>query len=345
MDRVTTTSESKPNTTLSGNAGVDKLWIAVQEGIDVQWPMSLLERANEAGSPSERIGLEAVRGADLSGIAEQIGRDSGLHLLVFYRSAPEYVASAMEKGQAPSKALGQWTLEAESLVAAIRRIRRRVSVIEHAPAMAAPSEVIAHLNQRLGLALSSGVTGDGAAVSQAGPLQRMIAAYAVQSEPAARRLQSELAAMALPVHAGSEAIPSADQAWSALTSTQSAPRQASDQLAREKDEIESNRQRVLQERDKLKHERNELKEENDLLLRNLHQVQEELESFYLEGGELEKKLRKTSTEKQRAEKKLRDVEFRLTTKDRKIEAMRRSLSWRLTKPLRGVSKLLKRRSS
>lgn len=338
MDRVKTTTESGAGTAFSTGTGIEKLLITAQAGSEFESSMALLERVNDATSPASRIALESVPASDVSRVVERLEHDSGIHLLVFYLSAPDYVSAAIDNGQAPSEALAQWLVEVETLVSAIRRIRRRVSVIDHAMALAAPSEMVAHLNERLGLALSSAATVDDAAAAagEAGPLQRMIAAYAVQNDHSARRMQSELAAMTLPIHDGNAHVPSADQAWSSLGSVQTEPRAKPGQFAREGEDPESKRDRAVKERD-------ELKEENDLLLRNLHQVQEELESFYLEGGELEKKLRKTSTEKQRAEKKLRDVEFRLTTKDRKIEAMRRSLSWRLTKPLRAVSKLFKRR--
>lgn len=81
----------------------------------------------------------------------------------------------------------------------------------------------------------------------------------------------------------------------------------------------------------------ELKEENELLLLQLHQVQEELESYYLTNLDLEKKASKQS----KLEKENRVLQQRAQVLSQKIDNMRHSKSWKLTKPLRGFTKLFK----
>lgn len=79
-------------------------------------------------------------------------------------------------------------------------------------------------------------------------------------------------------------------------------------------------------------ESDQLKEENELLMLQLHQVQEELESYYLQLLETKEALNSRDST---IERELADTRYTLTR-------IRRSLSWRLTKPLRDIRDFFRR---
>jgi hypothetical protein len=83
----------------------------------------------------------------------------------------------------------------------------------------------------------------------------------------------------------------------------------------------------------------DLAEENELLLLQLHQVQEELESHFLANRSLERKLRgqeKLSQQSVGLQQELLSIHQELVTSRAEVNALRESLSWRLTAPLRKI---------
>ena len=78
----------------------------------------------------------------------------------------------------------------------------------------------------------------------------------------------------------------------------------------------------------------DLKEENELLLQQLHHVQEELEAYYLDGRDWDQKYHKAEAARKKLEKDYNSALQRANALQQRIEKMRASRSWRITRPLR-----------
>ena len=99
------------------------------------------------------------------------------------------------------------------------------------------------------------------------------------------------------------------------------------------------------ENTELKTELSDLREENELLLLQLHQVQEELESYYLRNLELE--IRANSvlevTANPVASSSDNEKDENLKSLQRRLKLIQNSMSWRMTAPLRAMTRFLLRR--
>src|SRR5690606_13527608 len=110
------------------------------------------------------------------------------------------------------------------------------------------------------------------------------------------------------------------------------------------------------ESESLRKQVDELREENELLMLQMHQLQEELESYYLELQRtkldrvdakeievLQRELKEARKDREKADRRARRLKKALKASSESIEAMQRSTSWRVTRPLRFVSRIFEGR--
>lgn len=215
--------------------------------------------ADGSGGQAAGRGLDCVLAADL---ASALADPGGAAVLVALRAPRHQLAEAVAAGRAPSEALAGWAAMAWAVLAACRRHRRRVTLIDLDRAVADPGALAQALERRLGCALAPvpplgpsptprpgpQVTVGGAVVPgrQDGPqgddsaLALVLADSVLAADPVARRLAAELEAMVLdPGGAGPQGaqagnpgegnpggVDLADRAFAALQAAQAAARAA-----------------------------------------------------------------------------------------------------------------------
>lgn len=346
--------------------------LVVQSGLDPQPLIEVLRNAGlrdgggpTAGSEATAPALHVYRQADGLDEATRWLREQPNTLLLLAYSAPIPTVAAriaLDADMPPERAVTDWMEQVEPMLAAFRRARRRMVLVEYAAAVARPGPLVDALGERLGLSLSAPAKShapDQSAEETADPVHRLIADRACQHDIRSRQLVAELEASAIPVN-GAGTSSAID-----LSSTLHAYRKQSGQPAEEltalKEENEvlqeqlqearNNLEQVFEQKrdldqkikrleeqsahqeDRLEKQQSEiannseLKEENELLLMQLHQVQEELESYFLDNRELNQKLDKLRAENKALERKARRA-------NNMLDDVHGSVSWKITAPLR-----------
>ena len=92
---------------------------------------------------------------EASSVASLADRDDGTPVLQLHLGPAAAMARAVAAGQAPAEALAAWTAETGALLAACRRMRRRITLLELGHAAAATPALAEALGARLGLTLSA----------------------------------------------------------------------------------------------------------------------------------------------------------------------------------------------
>ncbi len=314
--------------------------------------VALKDHLSRIGLSGDAPTLHAVKGEDPQALSDWLEKYPQGHCLVFWRSPVAAVARAMAEGVAPDEALNQWLGQAETLMGAVRRNRRRTTLVESSMAQAHPGMLAERLAQRLALSLStsSNITGPSEDLD---PIETLIAERTVVTNALAHRIAQELEATALPLGAGKDdLLPDPLTAWQSHRTHEKVVRADYERVRSENRELRQERQALKRQLDEQEassgsnqaRDQLELKEENDLLLQQLHNVQEELESYYLESREHQQKYQKAESERKKLERECNSALQRAGMLQNKIDAMRKSRSWRLTKPLR-AGNLLKRKKA
>lgn len=296
------------------------LYVAGPPEVSIKPLTQKLEQAGiarqSAGPDHHSFQWQPVTDGGLHHIEPHLKERADAHLLLFYQAPAIVLAESMGNDCSPDDALADWLESIEAMLAVVRQNRRRITLVEMTLAQQHPASLLDRLNQRLSLSLSKWQGGAASQPKELDPVHLLIAQNAVLTNTNARRLASELQATALPIGNESSLLPDSLSAWNTynqgIKMAEARPVQAN--------------------------EFEELKEENELLLLQLHQVQEELESYYLTNLDLEKKTSKQS----KLEKENRVLQQRAQVLSQKIDNMRQSKSWKITKPLRGFTKLFKR---
>lgn len=249
--------------------------------------------------------------AGIADLAQWLADVPFAHLLLLHQRPERPVAGAIANGEAVDDALAEWRRTAEALLAVCRRDRRRVSLLNAHAAVAAPGECLARLGNRLKQRLPKASTSAVDTTPETPVMERAIAALAVQQSEDTQALLSELEASSLPV---------GDPLSLVLPDTESVVQAFSTHNARQ-----------------------QLEEENELLLMQLQQVQEELESYYFGYQEIEQKCKAAEDERASYKKKSEELERsnryyrdQLQRAQHNIADIKKSLSWKLTIPLRAV---------
>lgn len=283
---------------------------------------ALTDHLGRIGLPGDAPALDAIKGLDPRAVSDWLEAHPQGHCLIFWHSPVSAVARAMAEGLAPDEGLAQWLDRAEALMRAVRGNRRRTTLVESSLAQARPDRLVECLGQRLALSLTASPTTTGTS-EELDPIEMLIAERAVVSNARAHRIDQELEATSLPLGtAKGDLLPDPMTAWQSHCGHGKGDGGSHSNQADQLD----------------------LKEENDLLLQQLHNVQEELESYYLESRESQQKYQKAESERKKLERECNSALQRAGMLQNKIDAMRKSRSWRLTKPLR-IGNLFKRKKS
>lgn len=255
-------------------------------------------------------GAGAVEVKELDSVIEQLERDPNFRAVIVFPNPVLELGDRLEAGEPFEQGIATWSAAMEGVLAAFRRDRRRITLVDGEAARRAPDRLIPLLNER-SLALPGQAAGAVQALARAAELKHLIAAQALALDETAAALHTELVASALPLG------PAYDIDLDALFEEQRAGANAAEQA--------------------------DLRAENEQLSIQLSRVREELEARVVENRTLEKiRLAKNSLEEELEESREAWSEERKALGDKlswaadDLAAMRQSLSWRLTSPLRRV---------
>jgi len=278
-------------------------------GVRIEPLLGILDTAGLGSQSTHSPSLEALVELNAEALEVRLQKDSEVHLLLFFRSPLPLLSEGMKQGRTPDDILSDWVQTTKALLAVIRRYRRRMTLIETTHASLHPTDFIQRLSQRLGLSLTCAAQAETRRLEDGDAMHLLIAQAAVQGNPHARQLASELQATALPIGSEDCLRPTAASAWAAF-------------------------QECLERVEAKSEEQSDLKEENELLLLQLHQVQEELESYYLENRSFDRIHDKLQHEIETLKRELQEAKEEMWIHRRAAHYMRNSISWRITRPLR-----------
>ncbi len=321
---------------------------------------------NGAGLPGAPMLLAQKDIGGLEQLSDRVSASPDVHLLVFVPIPILDIARRMADGSAPRQALSQWLDEAGKILTLVRSFRRRSSVFFFEAALSNPGGFVGALGQRLHLELDFREPEDLTPELPKAVL-RMLAENALWQSPEARNLAAELEATALPIPTKQDfLLPAADQVFSEYRKTVDTPAQMARELREEngllleqlqrvqqkmeaftaekksiedrlssaeqyKADLENTRRQLeaLQNQEHLSPKLKDLEEENELLLHQLHHVQEELETYYLKSQDTDRQLADCRNE-------LAHVHDELNIANSAVNALRNSLSWKITGPMRAI---------
>ena len=255
-------------------------------------------------------GAGAEEVSDLDAIVERLERDPAFKAVIVFPNPVLELGDRLKDGASFEQEIATWRATVERMLAVFRRDRRRITLVDEDAARGAPDRLLPLLNER-SLGLQGQPAESGQARSRAAELKHLIAAQALGLDDATAVFQTELEASALPLG------PAYRIDFDALFREQQAGANAAEQA--------------------------DLRAENEQLQIQLSRVREELEAHVVENRKLEKiRLAKNSLEEELEESREAWSEERKALADKlswtadDLAAMRQSLSWRLTSPLRRI---------
>lgn len=263
-----------------------------------------------AGLSTTIEGLHRVDGKGLEVVRAWLDNGAERHCLIFWRVPCVAIAYGMKEGIAPDQALAQWKTIAKQLSVLIRRNRHRITLAETTQAELKPGMLAMRLNQRFDLGLTRPEAPAAVPMDQ-GVIEVLIARSAVLADKQVRRLAAKLQEVSLPLAPNyHDLLPHPRDAW----------RQLEEMKSSQKARVSIANQ--------------DLQEENELLVQQLHEVQEELEFYYLECTKFHQKYERAEAERKKLERDRNAALKQCEVLQKRIDAMRASRSWRITKPLR-----------
>ncbi|MEM9313831.1 MAG: hypothetical protein AAGA95_04330 [Pseudomonadota bacterium] len=256
----------------------------------------------------------------LDDLEKSLQQDTKKHAIVVYANPVMVLGDKLQAGGGMTEATANWRDSTERLLSLFRRDRRRITLIDGHAAQRAPELLERLLGDRLSRQLD--LAGKPQTDDEPAGLPQLVAAQALHQDEVAAALVSELEASSLPLGPAYRIDVDALIADGLSHATKGA--------------VET------------------MREENDLLMLQLHQVQEELEIQCSKNRRLQEEQREIRAGAKKAAL-VRDgvqAEFNEAREawgaDRKaladelewnastLTALRRSLSWRLTAPVRRV---------
>lgn len=273
----------------------------------------------------------------------------GIRILL--HSRPEIaVAHAIEAGQQPRDAVEAWRNAAEQMLAFYKRNRATTAMVEVSSAVRDPRAFARALEHHLDLKMKG-------SLPKLTPPEQQTSANQVQaSELIAANdelssLLAELEACTLPLEHGTFRSPGVQilelykqlhEATPDLTVEQlEESTRLLETLAQLEDGFENERDEHLRTKSALE----EVREENDLVMRQLFDVQEELEHYYLAVKQKDKALEASrtainqkNTKLKRMTAEMRQLRAQVSALEAGLAKLHRSVSWRLTAPIRLLAK-------
>lgn len=281
---------------------------SVPEKETEQW---LLPNAKEDELPTPSDGgvpLLAVgeRIFDMN-LPELLSSSHDIQVLLVYDRPEVSVAKAVGEGEGPTESLKKWQNQVEAILNAYRSERRKVHLVSAEQIAQNPVSFADAIKKHIGLDGSNRLPPCEYQLDKSLEIYQLVGHQMVLQTDRARKLAEEFEASSIP-----------------LGERFDSPVFDCERIFR------SVKPGVIAE-DSL----TDLENENELLLIQLHQVQEELESYYLENQE-------EAIRSQKLEDLLKEKERELWQYIRTLHQLRQSRSWRITKPLRVMTKLLTR---
>ncbi|MCC5860260.1 MAG: hypothetical protein JJT90_19080 [Ectothiorhodospiraceae bacterium] len=297
-----------------------------------------LTALREAGQPWHHSAVASVQEA-----AALLETKPEAYLLVVYDAPEDEICKGIEMGQLPSQALANWKNPIEGLLDIYDLYYNRMTLAKSELVLRYPRHLMECLSNRSGINLGSidfeGLRESSNQLNQNGFQQlfcRLLALNALQDE-SARNTVNRLEACSLPVEKASSFMGQLDDLCLGFKSMEFYNSSLGEDILSLRDD-ETDFDRICRE--------------NELLIESLHKAQEELEFFLLKDKQTQRNIdnEKNNTNKEN-EKLKREIERKnaklheFSNKNKnlasKLDAMRRSKSWRLTAPLRAMTRVLR----
>lgn len=260
------------------------------------------------------------------------------HVFLFYTRPEAFLQAALAEGKTPQQALHAWQTQAKELLQTYRSHRSRTSLLMAEACLNKPQESLAQLSDKLGWSLHErNFTTQSFQLEENQEL--LLASQLITQTPEVRQLLSELEAsssnparLLQPLTLDLQQI--IDR--SPVKHLQEELKRQQEQQRKEISDLQ-NKIKLAEEKTNKQTQQPDLEEENKLLIEQLHQVQEELERHHQNKNQLPAR----QSELNQLERKLRQVQMEKARLQEKYQAVFRSNSWKITKPLRALSRLLK----
>lgn len=272
-----------------------------------------------------------------------------VHLLL--HSRPEVaVAHAIEAGQQPQDAVEAWCNAAEQMLAFYKRNRATTAMVEVSSAVGDPEAFATALEHHLNVKMKGSLPKLTPPEEQAS-VNQLQANELVAANDELNRVLAEMEACTLPLENGTFRSPRVQILELFKQLRDAKPDLTQEQLEEQArlletlTKLETGLENERDEHLKTKSVLEETREENDLILSQLFKVQEELERYYLAGQQKDKALEtsKTAIDEKNAKLKrmsaeMRNMRAQVSTLEARLAKLHRSVSWRLTAPIRLLAK-------
>lgn len=295
-------------------------------------------------------------------------RDPACYVVICFDSPDYRIANDIGLGRMPSQALANWKNWAESLLELYRDNYHRMTLVSYAGLYHETKTLCEQLTSRSGIALGK-VPVQAPAQLPLEPYEQqqltthLLLAQQAMAEPSTQRLVSELEVSTLALLQGESSLDRLDRIFEQhqqlLTTMPKFTAADYEEKATKVECLETEKKKWLQEKKllqkaveegsldgKSKEKLEDLQHENDMIIRQLHNTQEELEQYILGkkgGGEKLKNLEqvvKQKNEKLHAfSQKNKQLTEKLKQTRQELASIRKSKSWKITAPLRKITKL------
>ncbi|MDH3902550.1 MAG: hypothetical protein OES90_04940 [Xanthomonadales bacterium] len=258
-----------------------------------------------------------------------------VHLLFLYKDPSKFIADRIAVEITIETALRDWLERTSEVLALTRRKGSSMTLLNADSALNAPVELIRELNLRLSLQLNSAGSHSRQSESEIDSISWLVARYAIQQNQAARLALSELEARS--ISPGTDASPVSQ----VIESYRNSARANKEELVHLEKEKELLALQVKQLREELKmtfdakqdaeSTNQQFAKDIDQLRNNLHSVESELNQTRREA---ESKVVHMAREIEQLKSDLRWTSIQLKDRESNLENISRTLSWRMTAPLR-----------
>lgn len=279
--------------------------------------------AKKLGASRKPLLLPTTFRSDMKSFHQVVAQLHTAMVMLFYTRPEPLLMQALAEATSPADALEKWCTVSRCMLEVVHQHRKRAVLFEADSAFKGTTSFKSVCLGQFGLESGSGNEVAIPTHESAAELHRLIAAQMVAQSTDVQDLLNELEASAMPSD-----LPPAVAAVNCEVAL-------AEWCA--------------------KGESNQLKEENELLLLQVHQVQDELESYCLELRESEKKLKSKDAAIERLDRaieignrkfeahraKMTELQRTLVETQDALTRIRQSLSWKMTKPLRGVRAFLR----